>query len=115
MIDIRKSVIAHMMVNAGCLFCCIEIFPGNSKPVKCADITGDKKIIHLIFFCFCLNLIHSVNVIKYRFPVFQINICFYIRKIFPDIEIQSHTGTNAVPIRTDVTANANGFYIFQYF
>ena len=115
MIDIRKSVIAHMMINAGCLFCCIEIFPGNCKSVQCADITGDKKIIHLIFFCFCLNLIHSVNVIKYRFPVFQINICLYIREILPNIEIQSHTGTNAVPIRTDVTANTNGFYIFQYF
>ena len=34
-----------MMINAGCLFCCIEIFPSNSKPVKCADITGDKKIM----------------------------------------------------------------------
>ena len=115
MIDICKSLIAYMMVNACGLFCRVKILSGNSKTIQCADITGDKKIILFLFFCFCLNLIHSVDVIKYRLRLFQINICLNIRKILPDIKVQSHTGADAVSIRTDVAANAYGFYIFQYF
>ena len=115
MIDVSESIVAHMMINAGCLFCCVKIFPGNSKSVQRADITGNKQVINLICLCFCLNLIHSVNIIKHRLRIFQIDICLYLRIIFPKIEIQSHTGTDAVSIRTDVAADAHCFYIFQYF
>ena len=103
-----------MVIDAGCFCGCFKIFSRYGKSVPGTDIAGDKKIIYLFTICLCLHLIHSLDIIKYRFWIFQIYISLYIRKILPDIKVQSHAGAYAVTIRTDMSCNTHSPDTVQY-
>lgn len=114
-VDIREFRITYMMIDADCFLCMVKSSTCNCQAVTRTDITGNKQIKFSAFFYFCLNISDTVYMTKDWFRMIQIYTDIYIRKIIPDIEIQRHTGTNAVTVRSDMSADTYCFNIFQYF
>ena len=79
MIDVRKSRIADMMINAHRLFCPVKIFVRHSQTVPRAYVAGYKEIKLSVSVCLCTDIADSVNMRKDRLGMIQ---------IYPDINFR---------------------------
>ena len=114
MVDIRKSLIAHMMVDADSLLSFFKKVTRKCQTVSGTDIAGNKEVKYSVI-CLCFYFIDTFNMSEDRLRMIKINGHINIRKICSDIQVQRHTGADTVAIRTDMSANPDSFYTFQYF
>ena len=114
-VDIRKSRIAHMMIDADGFCRMVKSISRNCQAVTRADIAGNEQIKFSALFYFCFDIIDMIDMSKDRLRMVEIYAYIHIRKISSDIQIQSHTGTDTVTIRSDMTTNSYCFHAFQHF
>ena len=110
---IRKCLIADMVVYTHSLLCIFKQRSRESKSLCISAVQTDKQIIGLTFrnllLCVCRPLDHGIS-IRNRF---QIYVHGKAGMIFSQIIIQSHTGTDTVPVRADMTAKRNALLSIQ--
>ena len=104
-----------MMIDADGFCRMVKSISRNCQAVTRADIAGNEQIKFYALFYFCFDIIDMIDMSKDRLRMVEIYAYIHIRKISSDIQIQSHTGTDTVTIRSDMTTNSYCFHAFQHF